>query len=226
MKISYLRPVKFQPGRLEVLASTAYTTHVIAVLRQHHRHTFSDAVCLRVMRRRLGDHLTQAVARTVREELFRYGCHLLLQKEAAWSALRDFHLPDLLVPFLYVFYTSDLRVLELPGLVRHQDRLAVLDLLNNVGTPGGHGLEQVKIRIFDRAEISVEEGYLLKRVLRGFANVKSLTLWKVRRSRLSINYAYVQQCMNEFIHVCTYYIHMYIYSISIHTGVYIYVQEI
>jgi hypothetical protein len=88
MKISYLRPVKFQPGRLEVLASTAYTTHVIGILRKH-RHYFSDAVCLRVLRRSLGDHLTAAVARTVREELFRYGCHVL-QKEGAWSAVRDF----------------------------------------------------------------------------------------------------------------------------------------
>ena len=178
MKISYLRPVKLQPARLEVLASAAYTTHVITILRKH-RHTFADAVCLRLLRRTLGDHLTAAVARSVREELFRYGCHVLQQKEAAWSAVRDFQVPDLLVPFLYVFYTPDLRVLELPGLVRHQDRVAVLDLLNNVGTPGGHGLEQVKIRIFDRADISVEEGYLLKRVLRGFASLKSLTLWKV-----------------------------------------------
>jgi len=88
MKISYLRPVKFQPGRLEVLASTAYTSHVIGILRKY-RHYFSDAVCLRVLRRSLGDHLTAAVARTVREELFRYGCHVL-QKEGAWSAVRDF----------------------------------------------------------------------------------------------------------------------------------------
>jgi hypothetical protein len=87
--------------------------------------------------------------------------------------------PDLLVPFLYVFYTADLKVLELPVLVRHQDRVAVLDLLNNVGTPGGHGLDQVKIRLFDRADISVEEAYIVKRVLRGFATIKSLTLWKV-----------------------------------------------
>jgi hypothetical protein len=89
MKISYLRPVRHQPGRLEVLASSAYTTHVIAILRKH-RHTFADAVCLRLLRRALGDHLTGAVARTVREELFRYGCHVLQQKEAAWSAVRDF----------------------------------------------------------------------------------------------------------------------------------------
>ena len=87
MKISYLRPVKFQPGRLESLASMAYTGHVLSILRKH-RHYFADAVCLRVLRRSLGDHLTAAVARTVREELFRYGCHVL-QKECTWSAVRD-----------------------------------------------------------------------------------------------------------------------------------------
>jgi hypothetical protein len=99
MKISYLRPVKFQPGRLEVLASTAYTTHVIGILRKH-RHYFSDAVCLRVLRRSLGDHLTAAVARTVREELFRYGCHVL-QKEGAWSAVRDFQVTEKRSIFVY-----------------------------------------------------------------------------------------------------------------------------
>ena len=88
--------------------------------------------------------------------------------------------PDLLVPFLYVFYSPDIRYLELPVLVRSVDRVTVLDLLNNVGTPGGHDLEQLKLRMFERSDISVEEGYLVKRVLRGFFNVKSLTLWKVR----------------------------------------------
>lgn len=149
---------------------------VICVLRKH-RHYISDAVCLRVLRKQIGDYFRESVAKSVREELVRFGSSLI-QKEN-WSAIRDFMVPDLLVPFLYVFYSPDIRYLELPVLVRSVDRVTVLDLLNNVGTPGGHDLEQLKLRMFERSDISVEEGYLVKRVLRGFFNVKSLTLWKV-----------------------------------------------
>lgn len=174
--MSYIRPVKFQPKRLEVLSSHAYIQQVIVVL-QKHRHYISDAVCLRVLRKQIGDHVRESVAKTVREELVRYGSSII-QKEN-WSAIRDFLVPDLLVPFLYVFYNSDIRYLELPVLVRSVDRVTVLDLLNNVGTPGGHDLEHVKLRMFERSDISVEEAYLVKRVLRGFINIRSLTLWKV-----------------------------------------------
>jgi len=174
--MSYIRPVKFQPQRLEVLASKAYIEQVINILRKH-RHYISDAVCLRVLRKQIGDHLRESVAKSVREELVRYGSSVI-QKEN-WSAIRDFMVPDLLVPFLYVFYNPDIRYLELPVLVRSLDRVTVLDLLNNIGTPGGHDLEVLKLRMFERSDISVEEGYLVKRVLRGFINIRSLTLWKV-----------------------------------------------
>ena len=62
---------------------------------------------------------------------------------------------------------------------RSIDRVTILDLLNNVGTPGGHDLEILKVRMFERSEISLEESYLVKRALRGFLTLRSLTLWKV-----------------------------------------------
>lgn len=174
--MSYIRPVKLQPGRLEVLASKAYIDKVVNVLRKH-RHYVSDALCLRVLRKQIGDHLRESVAKSVREELVRYGSSVI--QKANWSAMRDFLTPDLLVPFLYVFYSPDIRVLDLPVLVRSIDRVMVLDLLNNIGTPGGHDLEILKVRMFERSEISIEESYLVKRVLRGFFNIRAITLWKV-----------------------------------------------
>jgi len=166
-----------QPARLEVLASKAYILRVMSILRKH-QHYISDAVCLRSLRKQIGHHLKDSVAKSVREELVRFGTSLI-QRQPGWSALRDYLVPDLLVPFLYVFYDADLRHLELPTLVRYVDRVTLLDLLNNVGTPGGHDLEVLKLRMFERADLSVEEEYLMKRVLRGFINLKSLTLWKV-----------------------------------------------
>jgi len=175
-KMSYIRPVKFQPRKLEEIASLSYIQQVMVVLKKH-QHYISDAVCMRVLRKQIGSHLHESVAKSVREELVRFGSNIIQKQN--WSAIRDFHIPDLLVPFLYTFYTADLRYLDLPVLLRSVDRVTVLDLLNNVGTPGGHELEQVKLRMFERPDISVEEGYLVKRVLRGFMHVRALTLWKV-----------------------------------------------
>ena len=52
---------------------------------------------------------------------------------------------------------------------------------------------KVKLRMFERPDISVEEGYLVKRVLRGFMHVRALTLWKV--SNL------VKRVLRGFMHV-------------------------
>jgi len=174
--MSYIRPVKFQPRKLEALASHSYLQQVIDILRKH-RHYISDAVCLRVLRKQIGDYLREQVAKSVREELVRYGSQLIQKQN--WSAIRDFHTPDLVVLFLYVFYANDIKHLDLPVILRSIDRVTVLDLLNNIGTTGGHDAEVVKIRMFERSDISVEESYLVKRVLRGFMNMRSLTLWKV-----------------------------------------------
>jgi len=174
--MSYIRPVKFQPQKLELLSSQVYLEKVISVLRKH-RHFISDAVCLRVLRKQIGDNLRISMAKSVREDLLRIGGNMI-QKEN-WSAIRDFMVPDLMVMFLYVFYTPDIRYLELPNLIRSIDRVTILDLLNNVGTPGGHDLEILKVRMFERSEISLEESYLVKRALRGFLTLRSLTLWKI-----------------------------------------------
>ena len=52
--MSYWRPVKLQPPRLEVAASQSWTRAVVSVLARH-RHTFSSHVCLRTIRTRLED---------------------------------------------------------------------------------------------------------------------------------------------------------------------------
>ena len=40
--------------------------------------------------------------------------------------------------------------------------------------------------MFERSEISIEESYLVKRVLRGFFNIRAITLWKVKEGYLMI----------------------------------------
>eukprot|EP00090_Calanus_glacialis_P017558 TRINITY_DN2729_c0_g1_i3.p1 TRINITY_DN2729_c0_g1~~TRINITY_DN2729_c0_g1_i3.p1 ORF type:complete len:539 (+),score=118.96 TRINITY_DN2729_c0_g1_i3:75-1691(+) len=173
--MSYIRTVKFQPERLEVLSSISWTKAVFNVLKQH-KHFFSDHACLRILRYRIGQHVFQQLPKVIREELFQHGC-LALRREI-WSAIRDFHTPDLFVPFMYVFYNTDIKQLEVPTLIRVQDRHTVLDMLYNLGTPSGHEAQSLKVKMFETHNISIGESYVLKRVLRGFRELRSLTLWK------------------------------------------------
>jgi len=174
--MSYIRSVKFQPERLEVVASISWTKAVLFVLKQH-KHFFSDHACLRTLRQIIGQHVMQEIPAVMRKELFQHGC--LAVRREIWSAVRDFLTPDMFVPFMYVFYTTDIKQLEIPTLIRVQDRLTVLDMLYNLGTPNGHEAESLKVKMFESGNISIGESYVLKRVLRGFRDLHSLTLWKV-----------------------------------------------
>ena len=81
--------------------------------------------------------------------------------------------------YLSPHVSPDLRTLEVPALLRSQDRVRVLDLLYNLGTPHGHQAATLKLKMFESQNISVEESYILKRVLRGFRQLRSLLLWRV-----------------------------------------------
>jgi len=153
----------------------SWTKAVLAILKQH-KHFFSDHACLRALRLKLGQHVSQELPAVVRRELFMHGCTAV--RREVWSAVRDFLTPDMFVPFMYVFYTPDIKQLEIPTLIRVQDRLTVLDMLYNLGTPNGHEVENLKVKMFESAQISIGESYVLKRVLRGFRSLTCLTLWK------------------------------------------------
>lgn len=171
--MSFLRPVKLQPMRLEVAASQAWTQFVLTVLRKH-RHFFADHACLRTIRTKLGEYIKFKVPPSVEEELFHHGSMLL--KKEVWN--EDDLSPDMFVLYMFVFYKPQMKHLEIPGLTRHADKVTVLDLLYNLGAQHGHLLETVKIKMFENHKISIEENYLTKRVLRGFMELKTLVLWK------------------------------------------------
>jgi len=172
--MSFLRPVKLQPMRLEVAASQAWTQFVLKVLRKH-RHFFADHACLRTIRTKMGEHLKCRVPPSVEEELFHHG--LVMLKKEVWEG-DDFLSPDMFVLYMFVFYKPQMKHLEVPGLSRHADKVTVLDLLYNLGAQHGHSLQSAKIKMFEHPEISIEENYLTKRVLRGFMDLKTLVLWK------------------------------------------------
>ena len=174
--MSYIRQSRVQPDRLENIASVKWTQSVLSLLAQH-KHTFSDHACLRVLRSKLSSSLLEQLPRVVREQLWQQGCGVV--RREIWSPVRDYHQPHMWVPFMYVFYQTDIRVLEIPALLRSQDRLTVLDLLYNLGTPHGHQATCLKMKMFETNNISIEESYILKRVLRGFRQLTTLKLWKV-----------------------------------------------
>ena len=87
--------------------------------------------------------------------------------------------PNMFVLYMFVLYRSNIKYLDVPGLRCHTDRVTVLDLLYNLGTPHGHAASSLKIKMFETNNISIEESYILKRVLRGFRQLRSLVLWRV-----------------------------------------------
>ena len=124
---------------VKVAASGTWTRAVLAVLAEH-RHSFSDQLCLRLIRQKISINILDKLPRVIREQLFQQGCSVV--RRELWSAVRDFRTPNLWVPFMYVFYQPELKHLEIPALIRSQDRLTVLDLLYNLGTPHGHQVRE------------------------------------------------------------------------------------
>ena len=102
-----------------MVASVCWTRAVLTVLADH-RHTFSDQLCLRLIRQKISINILDKLPRVIREQLFQQGCSLV--RRELWSAVRDFLTPNLWVPFMYVFYQPELKHLEIPALIRSQDR--------------------------------------------------------------------------------------------------------
>ena len=173
--MSYWRPVKLQPRRLEVAASLSWTEALVKVLSKH-RHFFSDHVCLRTIRNRLEEYIRRHVPLSVEETLFQTGLDLL--KKEVDCRESDMVTPHMFVLYMFVLYRSNIKYLDMPALASHSDRVTVLDLLYNVGAQYGHQLNTVKMKMFQHSNISIEENYLTKRVLRGFMEVTSLVLWR------------------------------------------------
>jgi len=173
--MSYWRPVKLQPRRLEVAASLSWTEALVKVLSKH-RHFFSDHVCLRTIRNRLEDYIRSHVPLSVEENLFQTGLELI--KKEVDCRESDSLTPHMFVLYMFVLYRSNIKYLDLPALANHTDRVTVLDLLYNVGAQYGHQVTTVKMKMFQHSNISIEENYLTKRVLRGFMEVTSLVLWR------------------------------------------------
>ena len=104
---------------VKVLASGCWTKAVLGVLSEH-RHSFSDQLCLRLIRQKISQNILESLPRVIREQLFQQGCSVV--RRELWSAVRDFLTPNLWVPFMYVFYQTELKHLEIPALIRSQDR--------------------------------------------------------------------------------------------------------
>jgi len=178
--MSFIRATTCQsPSRLDQLAGITWARFILKVL-QDHRHLFADHICLRTIRVKLNDHLQGRVPLSLQEDLFQHGL-TLLKKEVngdPFLSFDDLITPDMFVLYMFVSYKSEVKSLEVPELVRKVDKVTVLDILYNLGSPYGHQLDSLKMKMFQSSQISSEESYLAKRVLRGFRSLKSLVLWK------------------------------------------------
>ena len=157
------------------MASLSWSESLLQLLNKH-RHFFSDHVCLRTIRNGLEDYIKRHVPASVEENLFQTGLEMMAKD----LDCRDGEMltPHMFVLYMFVLYRSSIKYLDIPSLGNHSDRVTVLDLLYNVGAQHGHQVTTVKFKMFEHSNISIEENYLTKRVLRGFMDVTTLVLWR------------------------------------------------
>jgi len=172
-------PPLLTPLRLDQLAGRSWADLILRVLRQH-RHQFADHLCLRTIRNKLQEFLDGRIPSSLREDLFQHGLALLRNEALGdpFLSFDDLLTPDMFVLYMFVNYQPEIKSLEIPELNRQVDKVTVLDLLYNLGTPYGHQTKSLKFQMFESPTISIEESYLTKRVLRGFRFLRSLVLWR------------------------------------------------
>jgi len=173
------KPSLQSPLSLKQLSGKSWNLFLLNVLRLH-RHQFSNHLCLRTIRCKLFEYMDLRVPPTIQDDLFLQGSMLLKNEnlQDPYLSLDDLITPDMFVLYMFVNYKSEMKHLEIPEINRQVDRVTVLDILYNMGTPYGHHTKTLKIQMFESPSLSVEESYLTKRVLRGFRHLKSLVLWR------------------------------------------------
>ena len=117
----------------------------------------------------------------MQEEAFHRGTQMVRKEELFCGQF------DMYASFFYLFWRKEFRLLNIPQLSASQDRISVLEHLirtadNATNKPlvkKSLQLKNVKFRLFEKDTLNIEESYLMKRVLRGLNNLRSLVLWKV-----------------------------------------------
>ncbi len=131
----------------------------------------------------LSSYLASMLPVSLQEEAFHRGA-LLLRKESVYF-------DDLFPYFFCLLWRREFRTLDLPPISDQEDRVAVLDVLANSYVESDYdtfdddddeysergGTRTAKFRLFESADVSIEESYLLKRALRGMRHLRCLTLW-------------------------------------------------
>ena len=120
---------------------------------------------------------------SMQEEAFHRGTQMVRKEELFCGQF------DMYASLFYLFWRKEFRLLNIPQLSNSQDRISVLEHLLRTSeiasetapksVHGGLQLENVKFRMFETESLNIEESYLMKRVLRGLQNLRSLVLWKV-----------------------------------------------
>ena len=122
----------------------------------------------------LSRHLDALLPLSVQEEAFHKGAHLL-KKELYF---------DMFPLYFCLLWKPEFRHLDLPPLGDPQDRIAALEFLTSGNDVVGEchsecypRVESAKFRLFETSEISIEESYLMNRILRRLNHLRVLVLW-------------------------------------------------
>ena len=204
--MSYLRPFIITPKELRLTALDAWLQHVFHLIRDNqilslnrkpsitpssstqsfdnilHSILLSSTPADSNFNEILG-YLDLFMPISMQEEAFHRGTQMVRKEELFCGQF------DMYASFFYLFWRKEFRLLNIPQLCASQDRISVLEHLirtsetssvnNNLKSKKDLQLENVKFRMFEKDSLNIEESYLMKRVLRGLTNLRSLVLWKV-----------------------------------------------
>lgn len=205
--MSYLRPLNLQPPSLKQSALNNWLHHILHLIRDNQIISRGKPAilsptyegCLKVLNfyqnepclddllyhhgkhggglsnpillnsSKLLDYLDRFLPVSYQEEAFHRGAQML-RKEVFLSG-------DMFPVYFCLLWRSSFRHLDIPPVQGVEDRITVLDYLSNRPPGDCSSTESAKFRILESTEVSIEESYLLKRILRSLCNLKCLVLW-------------------------------------------------
>ena len=119
----------------------------------------------------LSRYLDALLPRSLQEEAFHRGAQMLRNELCLF---------DDAFPVLFcLLWRNRFHHLDLPLIADKEDRVSVLEFLTSDSASNEERgkIVSAKFRLFETSDLDIQESYLMKRILRTFANLRVLVLW-------------------------------------------------
>ena len=154
--MSFYRRIKFQAPLLEKSAQLSWAKYVLrcvqTILQKNENH-----VLIKHFREEIQEFIQKRIPLSLHEKLLQEGLHLIVNEFG-----RDSSSSKMAGILISVLYTPPMKSLELVNHFDEEDRLRVLDHLNNLSNMSNLLVKTAKIKMFQNSRMQIEENYLMK----------------------------------------------------------------